>query len=343
MSGHPPLGVLLLYLGGPDGEAAVRPFLRNLFADREIIRFPGGALGQWLLARLVSARRAPLTAARYREMGGYPLLPNALQQARGLERELERRLPGQSVLVRPAFRYWHPFAGEALAELAGAGVQELVAVTLYPQFSATTTGSSLTDLQRALADRPPPASLRVVDRFSAAPRYRQLLLARIVEALDRWPASARDEVLVLFTAHSVPLSFLERGDPYQREIEDLQRWLVAHLPARGVSAVPPQLAYQSRSGPVRWLGPELLTVARERIAAGQREILLVPLSFVSDHLETLHELDIEVKQELVTAGATRVERIRAFNDDPEFIALLADLVLTADEDGAELASLARDG
>lgn len=321
-----PVGVLLLYLGGPDGPEAIHPFLVNLFSDRQIIRFPGWPGLQRWIARWIAGRRAPSVAERYRELGSFPLLPNSLAQARGLEQELDRRRPGRKHSVLLGFRYWQPFVDDALYLLNAQGVRSLVVLPLYPQYSMTTTGSSLAQLFTALQVVKHEFELRVVDRYSKHPAYIELLVSRIVEGLARWPEEERSDVALVCTAHSVPLSFVEEGDPYPAEIEMLRKKLSWQLEAVLGRPVTLELGYQSRSGPVRWLGPELTQRSRELLAAGKRDFLLIPLSFVSDHLETLYELDRTYREQMLAAGARRVERTCSFNDDPRFIGLLADIV-----------------
>ncbi|MBM9535967.1 ferrochelatase [Desulfobulbus alkaliphilus] len=310
------IGVLLLNLGGPRQLEDVKPFLFNLFSDRQIIRL-GPAFLQKTLARIIAHRRAPKSREYYRRIGGgSPILEKTREQAQALEDILGQE---GDFLVRPCMRYWHPFAREALTEMAAAGVDELIALPLYPQYSLATTGSSLQDLYQTQARYGPDVPLREIRSWPAEPNYIACLAARIKEGLHRF---GDQPVQLLYSAHSLPVRFIEEGDPY---VTDLEKTIKALEEQTGLKG---ELCYQSRSGPVQWIGPSTPELLARSAAAGTSNVLVVPLSFVSDHVETLYEIDIEYRQMAADLGM-RLECTRGLNDDPLFIDALRNLVRTS--------------
>jgi len=324
-----PIGVLLLGLGGPDSLDAVRPFLMNLFSDRDIVRLPGGRLGQWLIARMIVRPRLAAVRRNYVSIGGRsPLLDLTLRQAAALERALSARA-GRSVMVAPAMRYWHPFTGEALADMAAAGVRRIVALTLYPHYSLATTGSSVRELLRVIArEFPGRFELTIIDRWPTLSGYLDALAARIEQTLGAVPEDRRADVVLLFSAHGLPVDFIRRGDPYADEIDATIRGLMERVnaPTAGRAPLPWRLAYQSRVGPAKWLGPSTADTLRDLAAAGHRDVIVVPVSFITDHVETLHEIDQELAQLARALGFVTFRRTEALNDEPAFIDALASLV-----------------
>lgn len=313
-------GVLLLNLGGPQRLEDVRPFLFNLFSDRQIIRL-GPAFLQSTIARLIAWRRAPKSQANYRLIGGgSPILEKTMAQARALEALLAER---GEYLVRPCMRYWHPFADQALMEMATANVERIIALPLYPHYSIATTGSSLTDLNRARTRLGLDMPIHAIHSWPDQPDYIAALAARVEVGLAHLSANP---VEILYSAHSLPVRFIEEGDPY---VDDLHRTIAA---LERLTERPGRLCYQSRSGPVEWLGPSTPEEIEEIAATGGSSILIVPLSFVSDHVETLVEIDIEYRQ-LAESHGLRFAVTAALNDDPRFIAGLADLVLGCPDPG----------
>lgn len=308
------LGVLLLNLGGPERLEDVRPFLFNLFSDRQIIRL-GPAFLQKTIARIIAHRRAPKSMANYQRIGGgSPIRLRTEEQAAALERALQG---DGSFVVRPCMRYWHPFADEALREMAAAKVDRLIALPLYPHYSIATTGSSLTDLRRTLARMGLRLPVREIDSWPIEPQYVASLVARIKEGVGGF---AGQPVQVVYSAHSLPVQFIREGDPYVRHLEQTIRAV------EEATGVPGRLCYQSRSGPVEWLGPALPEVIEELAKQGCINMLVVPISFVSDHVETLYEIDIQYR-EMAEGLGIRFAATRALNDDPSFIAALRSLVL----------------
>jgi ferrochelatase len=311
--------VLLLQMGGPDSLDAVEPFLLNLFTDRDIIRI-GPSLLQPLIARFIVRRRAPRVMENYRQIGGKsPLRELTEAQARSLEEQL-----GSGYRCFVAMRYWHPTTIEALAAIKREGISRIAALSLYPHYSRATTGSSINELKRVLEAAGVKFEVSYIDRFFDHPRYIDALVEKIEEGLAGFPD--RSGVKLLFSAHSLPQSFIDDGDPYLAHIEETVRLVMARL-----SGVQHHLAFQSRAGPVKWLEPSTDDMIKQLAAEGCRELLMVPLSFVSDHIETLHEIDIEYATEARHLGIADFRRIASLNSSPAFIDCLADLVRTAVE------------
>ncbi len=314
------LGVILFNLGGPETLADVRPFLYNLFSDPEIIRLPARFM-QKPLAWLISTTRAKKSSAYYAQIGGgSPLRRITDEQAKALQAELQSR--GIEAKVYVGMRYWHPFTNEALHRIERDGITELVVLPLYPQFSVSTTGSSLKEFIALLRGRRKWRSIRrryITRWFDYAP-YIQALAEQIKTALAQFPDSAN--VHLLFSAHSVPQSYIERGDPYLRHTEETVRLVSAALG----NAYPTHLSFQSKVGPVKWLEPATEQKIRDLRVQGVEQLLMIPISFVSEHIETLYELDILYKQVADEIGLPYYRRVPAFNTDARFIRALADLV-----------------
>lgn len=330
-----PIAVVLFQLGGPDSPQAIEPFLINLFSDPDIIDFPFSRFARPALARLIASRRAKKVQAHYAKIGGKsPLREWTERQSTALEAELRKTLDARVFI---AMRYWHPLTEEAVTQVLRGDFEEVVLLPLYPQYSRTTTGSSLNEWHRrfqAGARKRPPA-VKVIREFYQHPFYLAAVVERIHQALGRFsrsgldqstslaPGRGRDEVHLVFSAHGVPLSVLEAGDPYRAEVEATVRRVMGC----GGWAHPHRLCYQSRVGPGRWLEPTLHETLRELSAAGSRQVLVVPIAFVSDHVETLCEIDIEARAWAGQLGFRQFEMMPALNDSPRFIQALADLVL----------------
>ena len=312
------IGVVLFQLGGPDSIEAIEPFLYNLFSDPDIIDFPFARIARQPLARLISMRRARHVAHHYAEIGGKsPILEFTRRQAEALQRELCRNFDAR-VLV--AMRYWHPFTAEAIAELEAHGPEELVLLPLYPQYSKTTTGSSINEWNRCFHPNGWNPSVHVVAEFYKDASYLDAVTAAIEASLSGFENLA--DVDMVFSAHSVPTAVIEHGDPYQRQIEqtvDLV-WERGRWPGRR------HLCYQSKVGASKWLRPSMHETLKDLAAAGSRNVLVVPISFVSDHVETLHEIDIEHREEAHSLGIRNYRMMPGLNDSPAFIAALAGLV-----------------
>jgi len=312
------VGVVLFQLGGPDSLAAVEPFLYNLFCDPDIIDFPFSRLGRRALARLISKTRAKKAAHHYAAIGGSPIRRFTEQQAGALEARLMRA--GVDARCVVAMRYWHPFTAEAIAQLDDAEVDQVVLLPLYPQYSGTTTGSSLNEWRRQWTDAVPTSC---VAPFYRNPLYIAAVAERIDEALARFPHPPA--VPLVFSAHSVPVSVIEKGDPYQRQIEET----VSLVMEQGGWSNDRRLCYQSKVGASRWLEPSLRQTLRQLASEKRCEVCIVPISFVSDHVETLGEIDHHARQEALLLGIERFEMTRGLNDSPTFIEALAASVLAA--------------
>lgn len=365
------VGVVLFQLGGPDSPEAIEPFLFNLFSDPDIIDFPFARLGRRPLAKLISTTRARKVSHHYAAIGGCsPIRRNTERQACALEAVLNGEAPdsfgGARVYsCRPghshhpalaaeeltfkvvvAMRYWHPFTAEAIEELEAFGCDEIVLLPLYPQYSSTTTGSSLNEWERRWSERFPGAKalsqksrngaaqaapfqsnqarngipVHVVREFYACGSYLDAVAEKIEATLAQFPSP--EDAEIVFSAHSVPMSVIEKGDPYQRQIEDT----VERVMALGGWRNRHRLCYQSKVGASRWLQPSLRATVRELAAAGVGQVCVVPISFVSDHVETLGEIDHEARELAGSLGIREFRMTPGLNDSPRFIAALAGLV-----------------
>jgi protoporphyrin/coproporphyrin ferrochelatase len=313
------IGVVLFQLGGPDTLEAVEPFLFNLFSDPEIIDFPGARLGRKALAKLISGTRARKVRHHYDAIGGgSPIRRFTEQQARCLQLKLADC--GLNARCFVAMRYWHPFTCEAVHQVRAAGCAEVVLLPLYPQYSNATTGSSLNEWRRRFSDDVP---VHLIESFYQNALYLQAQAERIDEALTRF--AEPDRVELVFSAHSVPVAMIERGDPYQQQIEKT----VGLLMEQGGWRNRYRLCFQSKVGASKWIQPSLHKTLRDLAQQSVRQVCVVPISFVSDHVETLGEIDREARQEAAELGITRFEMTEGLNNSPTFIAALADLVLGA--------------
>lgn len=308
-------GVLLLNMGGPETQADVHPFLYNLFSDRQIIRL-GPPFLQRILAALIAYRRAPKSRLNYQKIGGgSPISAITAQQAAALEQMLAA---AGTFIVRPAMRYWHPFAAASLMELVSLGVTELIALPLYPQYCRATSGSSLADLREQNTKLGLNLPIKEIRSWPEEADYIASLAARINNGLARFGSTA---VQVVYSAHSLPKQFIDEGDPY---VEELRRTIAA---VERLTGQPGRLCFQSRSGPVQWLEPSTPTMLRQLAAEGCTGILMVPIAFVSDHIETLYEIDMLYKEMAQDLGMQLIST-PGLNDDPQFISGLRNLVLT---------------
>lgn len=316
------LAVVLFNLGAPDRPEAVRPFLYNLFNDPAILDVPAPMRG--LLARFIAARRATLAREIYAKLGGgSPLLANTMAQARVLEAELADL--GQ-VEVVPAMRYWHPLTDAAVDRVKSLDADEVVLLPLYPQYSASTTGSSYSVWMKTAARRGLAQHTRMVCCYPTEPGFVAAVAALIRPAYDRVRAAFPGKPpRVLFSAHGLPKRMVEKGDPYQQQVEMTAAAVVRALAVPGLDW---QICYQSRVGPLEWLGP----YAEQEIARAGAEgvpLIVTPVAFVSEHSETLVELDITYRDEARHKGVPFYERVPTVGTHPKFIAGLARLVRDA--------------
>jgi len=331
MAGNPKVGVVMFQLGGPDSLEAVKPFLFNLFSDPDILPIPS-AIGMLRkpLARYIAWKRAPRVSEHYREIGGRsPLGLLSARQASALDAALRSDF---DPLVTLAMRYWRPTTEDAVARIRAASLDQLVLLPLYPHFSYATTLSSLKEWNRVYrggsdTSRAPSSdgSLRVrtVGDFHKHPLYIEALVDRINTTFRHFDSA--EGIHLVFSAHGIPLSLVEKGDPYPRQIEATVRAVMERggWPNRHV------LCYQSRVGPMKWLQPATIDTLTRLGKEGVQRVLIVPLSFVTEHVETLHEINIEAREVATHAGITQFRMMPAVGDTPKFIACLADLVRKA--------------
>lgn len=316
----PLTGVVLLNMGGPDSLSAVRPFLARLFSDRDLIRLPAAFLTQPLFAWLVSGLRARKVKRYYEEIGG----GSPIGRLTGLQRAaLEEALRGTggNFRVYVAMRYWHPLAKHAVLEMKDDGVVRAIALPLYPQYFTATTGSSLSDLKGWMRWAGVSFPLREIRSYPDHPGYIAALSGKIADTLA---GAGTGRTHLLFSAHGVPKSFIDAGDPYQAEIG---RTVAAVM--RGFPDIPHSISYQSRAGRAEWLGPDTVAEVERLGREGIETLVVVPVSFVSDHIETLHELDIRLKATAEQSGVKTFLRVPALNDSPAFICALKEIVLAA--------------
>lgn len=320
------IGVVLFNMGGPGSLEEVEPFLVELFSDRDLIELPLGAALQPVFARLIAKLRAPAVRRNYARIGGgSPQLRLTEAQAEALRRRLERGPLGGRVTVTVAMRYTRPSAFDALGTLEARGIRRVLTVPLYPHFSRATTGSFQRAFAQACArwaEAGVGFEMAHIDAYFDDPVYLHALTDTVRRAVEACPEGLRRELVLLFSAHGLPQKLVDRGDPYVRQIEATRRGVVERLglPNRHL------LGYQSRTGPVRWTGPGtdewIVKLARE----GTRAVLIVPLSFVSDHIETLFEVDLLFCELARKAGIKYVARSAALNTHPLFIEALAGLI-----------------
>ncbi|MCS7262947.1 MAG: ferrochelatase [Aquificaceae bacterium] len=324
-------GVVLLNMGGPDSLQAIQPFLYNLFSDHDIIRFPRPL--QKPLAWLISRLRAKKTRHYYEIMGGKsPQREQTQAQAQALQRAL-----GEDFKVVVALRYWHPTTEEALQELFKSPVERVLLLPLYPQYSRTTTGSSFNEFDRVFRRISPKGkrfvltTLKGQERayfYSSAmpvykvscyhehPTYIRAMVENIKEHLPRW-----EEYFFLFTAHSLPLSIIKEGDPYQRQTERTVGLIMEHFPGVGHA-----LGYQSKVGPTRWLEPFTDRLLEELIASGVRKVAVIPVSFTCEHSETLYELD-HLYGSMAREKGVDFVRVPTLKTHPTYIQALKEITL----------------
>lgn len=314
--------VILFNLGGPDSQQAVQPFLFNLFNDPAIIRLPQPL--RWLIAKMISSRRAPVAAEIYDKMGGRsPILPQTEAQAEALKVSLG----SDDYRVFIAMRYWHPFSDEAAKAAKAWGAQRVVLLPLYPQFSTTTTASSIKDWQRAAAKAGLNVPTAAIGCYPDEPGFIAAQTALLKDALPG--AESKGPVRILFSAHGLPKKVVTDGDPYQMQVE---KGVAAILRLLNRPDLETQICYQSRVGPLEWIGPAT-DAEITRAALDGKSIVVVPIAFVSEHSETLVELDIEYAELATHNGAKGYTRVPTVGTRPDFITGLAGLVRRAVYDG----------
>jgi len=325
------VAVVLFNLGGPDRPEAIKPFLLNLFRDPAILRVP--PFIRPILARVIARARVKPATENYTILGGKsPLLELTQDQASALDAELTAT--GIEARCFIAMRYWHPFSAEAAREVKAWNPDELLLLPLYPQFSTTTTGSSLIDWRQAAVKAGLAKNVTTLCCWFADDGYIQATAAIVRRALDKARAESAAPVRVLFSAHGLPEVIVQNGDPYQYQVETT---VAAVVKALGEPDLDHTTCYQSRATPQKWLDPSTEAVI-EQAAHDKVAVLVVPIAFVSDHSETLVELDVEYRDLAVKLGVPGYYRAPAQNSDAGFIAALAGLVTNSRARGPGLCS-----
>ncbi len=310
------VAIVLFNLGGPDSPETVRPFLRNLFNDPAIIDAPGSI--RWLLSHWISHRRAPIARGIYEHLGGKsPLLDLTRAQAKALEEQFD---VNDEVKAFIAMRYWHPMSDETAQAVKEFAPDNIVLLPLYPQFSTTTTGSSLTDWQRAARKAGLDVPSTAICCYPDEPGFIAAIATLCEKILIQ--ASKDGKPRVLFSAHGLPKKIVDKGDPYPDHVEKTATAIVEKLGQNDLDWV---ICYQSRVGPLEWTGPatedEIARAGKDRIP-----VVVVPIAFVSEHSETLVELDIEYRDLALSLGVPAYHRVPTVCSEPEFIGGLKNLV-----------------
>ncbi|MBZ5697088.1 MAG: ferrochelatase [Acidobacteriia bacterium] len=321
MSEKRKISVVLFQLGGPDSPAAVEPFLYNLFCDPDIIDFFGAWLARRPLARWIARNRAGVVREHYDAIGGYsPIRLLTERQARALEAALAPHCEARCFV---AMRYWNPLTAVAVAEVSASGAPELVLLPLYPQYSFATTSSSLKEWKRLFHPDGNAPRTYTIEQFFDHPLYIQSVAEKIALSLTHFDEP--DRAQIVFSAHGLPLSLIERGDPYARQVEETVRRVME----RGGWSNAYTLCYQSKVGRRKWLSPSLTDTIERLAHSGEKNLLVAPIAFVTEHIETLHEINIEARDKALKLGVKQFEMMPAVGDSPTFISALAALVLKA--------------
>jgi len=308
-------GILFLNMGGPENTTGVHDYLQNIFEDPDIIKLPLSFLLQKPLARVIASRRTEKVIERYNLIGGgSPLIKWSQAVADGVNENLLGEYPRIRTAI--GMRYTSPFINSALDELNQKGCRFILIIPLYPHYSRVTTGTALKQVIKWLSKNKSECRLKVIWDWHDNREYVSLLRQYINTSMSSLNKS--DETRLMFSAHAVPVKLAQGGDPYVKQIET-----TARLAGEGFNYI---LSYQSRTGPVKWVEPDSKDMVNKYGQEGIKNLVVVPLSFVSDHIETLYELDIELKEIAHSAGIENFIRVPAFNDDPEFINMLADFV-----------------
>ena len=314
--------VVLFNLGGPDKQEAVEPFLFNLFHDQAILRLPQPL--RYFLARLISKRRAPVAREIYAQLGGgSPILSLTQEQATALETELATHGEAREYRVFIAMRHWHPMSAETAAAVKAWSPDDVVLLPLYPQFSTTTSASSLAAWEKAAAKAGVLAPAYAVCCYPLAAGFCRAVAKLLSETLEKEGGRPR----VLFSAHGLPKKIVAAGDPYEWQVNEAVKGVIAELKQPKFDWA---ICYQSRVGPLEWIGPslddEIARAAKDHVA-----VVIVPIAFVSEHSETFVELDIQYREIAAAEGVLGYARVATVGSAPDFIHGLAELVSQARE------------
>lgn len=310
------IAVVLLNLGGPDSLESVEPFLYNLFCDPDIFKIP---IGQKLFAKLISNRRAPKVIEEYKLIGSKSPINEWTEIQRSmLEKELQKfNLP---VDVFIAMRYWKPLT-EEVANKVSNDYKKIILLPLYPHYSITTTGSSFNEWNRHYSGDK--SKLVFINDYYKNEKYIASINQRIDESLEKFSPKIREYVQLVFSAHGTPVSLVKKGDPYSFQIKETVDYI---MKARNYSHNH-HLCYQSKVGPMKWLEPATDVMIEQLANYGEKHLLVIPISFVSDHIETLFELDIEYRHIANKCGIENYIVMKGLNDSHLFIEALKDIVI----------------
>jgi len=321
---------MLLNMGGPETTDEVHDFLLRLFSDRDLMVLPA----QSKMAAWIARRRTPKIQEQYKKIGGgSPIKMWTEKQGEGMVKLLDQMCPETAPhKFYIGFRYVNPLTENTLDQMERDGIERAVAFTQYPQYSCSTTGSSLNAIYRHYKQKGvnPPMKWSVIDRWPTHPGLVQAFAENVQAELEKFPVEVQNDVVILFSAHSLPMKVVERGDPYPQEVAATVQRVMETLN----HTHPYRLVWQSKVGPMPWLGPQTEDAIKGLAKKDKKNILLVPIAFTSDHIETLHELDIEYAEEVAhEAGIENIRRAASLNDSPTFIQAMADVVKTHLESG----------
>lgn len=310
------IAVVLFNLGGPDSIEAVEPFLYNLFCDPDIFNLP---FGQKLFAKLISSRRAPKIVGEYNLIGSKSPINEWTEKQRSML-ELDLRNNYESIDVYTAMRYWNPLTKEVVANVESKNYDKIILLPLYPHYSITTTGSSFNEWKRHYKGGK--SKLIFVNDYYLHQKYLEAINQRIDETVLRFPEIVRKEIQIVFSAHGTPVSLVKKGDPYSKHIKQT---VEAVMKLRKHSH-DYHLCFQSKVGPMKWLEPATAKMIEGLASQNKKNLLIVPISFVSDHVETLFELDIEYRHFAEKVGIENYIVMKGLNESQLFIETLSDIV-----------------
>jgi protoporphyrin/coproporphyrin ferrochelatase len=313
------IAVVLLNLGGPDKIENVRPFLYNLFSDKWIIRAP--FIIRKLIAYIISTKRYKEASENYEIMGGKsPLLDETKKQKNSLKQSLLKK--GINAKIFISMRYWHPLSSEVIKELEEYNPDEIILLPLYPQLSSSTTISSFEDFEKSISNSKVNAKIKKIGCYFDDEKFVESHVTLIKNEIKKFSEKEKENLKIIFSAHSIPVKFVTQGDPYQWQIEKTYK---AILNDKEISNIENSLSYQSKVGPIEWLAPQTEDVIRITAEEG-KNMIIVPIAFVSEHIETLVELDVEYK-EIADKLGVKYNRVPALTEDAKFIECLSDMVI----------------
>lgn len=313
--------IVLFQLGGPDSLDAIEPFLYNLFMDPDIIDFPFAFLARRPLAKFISSKRSIKVRKNYKQIGGKsPILDLTRYQAKALEAILTAQGIHTEIFI--AMRYWHPMTDAVVRDIKEGRFEQAILLPLYPHYSQATTRSSINEWNRQVRKQDLSISTQLICCYPNHPKLIEAFTDNINQALIKFRGIEHNEIDLVFSAHGVLLSYIKKGDPYQLQIEETVLQVIGY----GKWNMPHTLCYQSKVGPMKWLKPSLIETVNRLAQAERKHLLIIPIAFVTDHIETLHEINIEARKHAHERGIRQFEMMPALNDHPKLIECLADLV-----------------